>query len=612
MNYRAFSGLLLCFLICVTGCDESSSERAADSTSGQEDSAQSETMMGDTALVVDVAEVGDAVEDIFRVPDLSGPELPDGFEDPTDEVFGPDHVLEVEIEIDEAQWALLRAQSRVIGDILGADCFEGPHASPFTYVPAEVTIDGESVGLIGLRKKGFFGSLSASRPSLKIKFDEYESGGRFAGGDRMTLNNNNQDPSRLNACLANGLMRAAGVPAPRCNFAHVTVNGVSLGVYTHIEEVRRAFLGRHFDRDDGNLYEGTLSDFRQDWVLTYERKTNKSDLSRADLDAAIAALEASDDALLDAVEGVWDLDEFFTFWAMETLVAHWDGYAGNTNNHFIYHDPSRERFVFIPWGIDAAFAPPNSFFEGVSAPRSVLAHGLLARRLYLHPEGRARYLERLRILTESLWDSDALLAEVDRMQTLITPYLLPGNVGASVAVTEQTRAFIREQADVVLTDISAGGVDWTFEQRPLPCFKTVGSVSIHMTTTWGTLPVENLFSTGTGTFHVELEDSTFDPTMVGSKAGLGDSGIAEFVVAAPGEPGEFVALVINMPLGHVQTGASYMIDDEDVNAFLVSVKSNQDPNIIGSLAEGTVTVIAGGTNADDPIELQIDAALQSR
>ena len=74
------------------------------------------------------------------------------------------------------------------------------------------------------------------------------------GTRRFTLNNAKQDPSLIRQCLGFALFAQAGVPAPRCNFAHVTVNGHDLGIYANVEEVRKPMLARHFADDDGNLY----------------------------------------------------------------------------------------------------------------------------------------------------------------------------------------------------------------------------------------------------------------------------------------------------------------------------------------------------------------------
>ena len=84
-------------------------------------------------------------------------------------------------------------------------------------------VDGVALSDVGLRKKGFLGSLDDNKPSLKISLDEYIEQDLLGTHD-ITLNNAKQDPSYLNQCLGYATFAAAGVPASRCNFAHVTVN----------------------------------------------------------------------------------------------------------------------------------------------------------------------------------------------------------------------------------------------------------------------------------------------------------------------------------------------------------------------------------------------------
>src|SRR5690606_32903219 len=103
-------------------------------------------------------------------------------------------------------------------------------------------IDGVTIDSVAIRKKGFIGSLDEQRPSLKVKFDEYIEQDPIAGLDRLTLNNNKQDESQVSQYLTYRLFNAAGVPAPRCNFARVTVNGEYLGIYSNVESIRRPFL----------------------------------------------------------------------------------------------------------------------------------------------------------------------------------------------------------------------------------------------------------------------------------------------------------------------------------------------------------------------------------
>ena len=91
--------------------------------------------------------------------------------DPTAPLFDPTHIVEVRIDLPPADWDTLREQSRDLFDLLGGNCLGAPFPSPFTYFTGTVTIDGKRFDSVGVRKKGFLGSLSTEKPSLKLKLD---------------------------------------------------------------------------------------------------------------------------------------------------------------------------------------------------------------------------------------------------------------------------------------------------------------------------------------------------------------------------------------------------------------------------------------------------------
>ena len=150
----------------------------------------------------------------------------------------------------------------------------------YQYRRAEIRIDGVVVSQVGVRKKGFIGSVVSTRPSLKVKFDEYVSGQSFAGLEGLTLNNNNQDQALLQQFLAYDLYTRAGVPAPQTSFARVRVNGEDLGVYTRVETIDKAFLRRVFGNDNGVLYEGYAGDFIGDRSSQIVEKRGARDQDR--------------------------------------------------------------------------------------------------------------------------------------------------------------------------------------------------------------------------------------------------------------------------------------------------------------------------------------------
>ena len=280
-------------------------------------------------------------------------------------------------------------------------------------------MDGETHTQVGVRKKGFLGSLSKVKPSLKVRFDKFVDGQLLGGAmKRLTLNNAQQDPSLINTCMAYHIFASAGLPAPRCNFATVAVNGENLGLYVHIESMKTAFLERNFSDPSGNLYEGTVSDFRPKWRGTLQKKTNEEEADWSDIDAVVAALQDSSPAGLEALADIIDIDRFLTFWATEVLIGHWDGYAGNRNNFYVYREPDAP-FVFMPWGADQVFTSTDGPFDDFVSPPSVTAHGAIAHRLYRDDAMRAAYVARLKQLLDAVWNEEELLDLADDMAAVV-------------------------------------------------------------------------------------------------------------------------------------------------------------------------------------------------
>ena len=434
-----------------------------------------------------------------------------------DDIFARE-LLEVRIDMEPADWDQLRNQIKTRHSQYGReDCRDAPAPNPYTWFAATVTIDGEEVPVTGVRKKGNLGSQSTLIPSMKLRFDEFVDGQSFHGLNRLALNNSKADPSYARPCLGYGMFAAAGIAAPRCTYAHVVVNGQDLGPYVVIDEVHSQFLARHFERADGNLYEGTASDFREDAIGGFEQETNEdTDPSRADLAAVLDALSANDDQLRQRLADAIDLPEFIKFWAIESLVWHRDGYSGNANNFFVYADPAADgRFRFIPWGPDAAF----HFDTRDPVPDSVLAYGVIANRLYAIPAERDRYYELLEKELDDLWDPDAMTAEAARVSGLVRP-LLPSEVRREHDDDfADLESFIGGRRAALEQIMAAEYPDWNDGLRVLPCRPPVAPVSGTFTTTWDSL-ADDIYTAGSATIELELDDETIAPVEAGARAGV--------------------------------------------------------------------------------------------
>ncbi len=340
---------------------------------------------------------------------------------------------------------------------------------------------------VGVRKKGFIGSQSHTRPSLKIKLNHFDKEGEIDGLTNLTLNNNKQDTSLVSQFMGYALFNAIGVPAPRCAYAKVTVNGENLGVYTHVETIRQPLLKRAFGNSEGTLYEGTVVDFYENWENSFEHKQGDDTQGRAQINALIALL-ASRDTTEAAIGKRVDLESFYKFWAAEGLVGFWDGYSGNKNNFFVYLNPEDNKFYFIPWGMDSIFTKLSKleFMNDRRAPISVKTQGLIAYKLYQLESGRERYAEALTEILDTHWNVPELLAALDKIAVMVEPHLASAqrviegdrDRGRRWGDTpkrptfeselEEVRNFIRNRKSDIQAEIVDGMPIW--QKRPDPPF----------------------------------------------------------------------------------------------------------------------------------------------
>jgi ankyrin repeat protein/spore coat protein CotH len=391
----------------------------------------------------------------------------------SDDIFPTDRVLDVQITVTDEDWDTIRYQSRDFFSALHESRKIAPPEAPYTYVDASVTIDGVAFPNVGLRKKGFLGSQNTTRPSLKIKLNHTDKNAGIEGLTNLTLNNNQQDSSLVSQFMGYALFNAAGSPASRCAYAKVTVNGVNLGIYSHVETVRRSMLRRAFGNDNGTLYEGPYVDFYEGWLGSFEKKTGSDKKGRKKIKQLIEVLKGDGENIEQEIGELVDLDSFYTFWAMEGLLGFWDGYSGNNNNFFIYLNPATDKFHFLPWGADSLFVKFSKLKYNPRAPISVKTQGLIAYKLYQLKSGQERYAEALTDILEKQWNEAELLAELDRIETMVTPHLATeskpsfgdkekrwGGGQTFARALDATREFIRQRRAEISREIANGMPEW--------------------------------------------------------------------------------------------------------------------------------------------------------
>jgi len=541
---------------------------------------------------------------------LPGPLPPEG------SYFAADRVLDVAIELAPEDWDTLRFQSRTLSDILGGDCLGAPPDDIFDFFPATVSVDGETMSNVGVRKKGFLGSLSSEKPSLKVRFDKFVEGQLL--GDtmaRLTLNNVQQDRSKLNTCMTYKVFADAGLPVPRCNFARVAVNGRDMGLYVHVESIKKAFLARHFDDPEGNLYEGTISDFRSGWQGTFQKKTNRSEADWSDIDAVTSALEDPSAAGLDALAEVVDIDRFLTFWALEAITGHWDSYTGNRNNYYFYRE-SDGPFVFIPWGPDSAFSPLDNPFFDDDFPQSVMARGGIAYRLYHDPDSRDAYVQRIQDLLDSVWDEPALLEEIERMSAIVQSHALPETRLEALADTARLRDFVIYRRGQILDELSPQPPDWDWPLDPPDiCWDVVGHVDLDFETTWGSHGADNITEHGdVDITSYQIDGQSLSFIAEGATAGIETEGQAAGLAAItigniwPGGTADILVIQTRPEL--VRQDATLPFDSFVTVGYRLLVPPPYTSfQVVGFLGSGSVQLGEASTKPGATLTGRIDASI---
>ena len=336
--------------------------------------------------------------------------------------FNTDHMLCIHLEMDSSDFEQMRNESRFGptrqkwanlwgGVVLQSIQCDATYPSEFNWYTANISIDGLSLSNVGIRKKGFLGSIFSEAPSIKIDTKKYVLDQYLGQITNITLNNSAQDPTRITTCLGARVFELAGYPAPRCNLANVTINEQSMGAYSHLETIDSNFLIRQFGNDRGHLYEGQLVDFWKKCLPRWEHKTPQTNPFGQPLLSIIKVLDqASDNRLVEQLMPHLNINRFITFWAMEMILGHNDGYTCNKNNFYIYLDPDDNgRMTFIPWGFE------NSGNYEYEWSAESYFQSRLPRRLSRVPEIVGQLENKLNFLLDRVWDENYLISLIDHL-----------------------------------------------------------------------------------------------------------------------------------------------------------------------------------------------------
>jgi spore coat protein H len=302
-------------------------------------------------------------------------------------VFNQNEVLRLDFVIDPEYWEAMQNDVAAIyantggggGGFGGGLVDETP-----IYIPAQMFFNGKQWYDIGLRYKGNSSLQTAylngsGKLPLRIEMDHFANenpninGQTFYGFTQLALSSNFNDNSLIHEKVAADVFRDFGVPAPQSAFCRVFVDfgegPTYFGLYTLLEVVfDPSMLNAQFGASYGNCYKpdgagAHMNDLNKIDGTSFPNKTNQG-ASLDDINSLVNALlddtRTSNPALWRSeLETILDMDQYLKYLAANTTMTNWDTYGTSPHNFYIYHNPSNNKLVWIPWD-------NNQMFESAS------------------------------------------------------------------------------------------------------------------------------------------------------------------------------------------------------------------------------------------------------
>ena len=351
------------------------------------------------------------------------------YNDESWKIYDDSEVALIEITVDPA--AIEYMYNNVRSDSL--------HLSTIRFKNAYID---ETVDSVGLRLRGNT-SRDAKKKSFKLSFNTFKPGGNFYGLDKINLNGEHNDPSIIRAKLCWDLFKDIGMTASRAAHAAVFINGEYYGLYISVEHVDDEFIKRNYRDFSGNLWKclypadlAYLGDNPDNYKLysgdrqPYDLITNEESDDYTQLARLIKIINLTPNNLFaDSLESILSIREALKYFALNILVGGWDDYWFLKNNYYLYYEPEKDLFHWIPYDYDNTFGidwfnvdwaniNPYLFSNIDGSPRPFIER-VIANPQYRNLFSHFLIFYRDKVYSLPIWDS-----RIDNLKNLITGKVL--------------------------------------------------------------------------------------------------------------------------------------------------------------------------------------------
>ena len=275
--------------------------------------------------------------------------------------YAIDTIQEIKISFESEDWRMQLDSLRFNGSEL---------------LPANISINGMEFEEVGVRIKNDRVFLpDEPKNSLFIRLDHTKPDQKYAGQRAIMLSLSLRDPSMVREVLGLELARKY-MPAPRANYAKVTVNGEYYGLFANLEPIDDVFLEKNFGSIDGRLFysnppsnskknDGCQSSAYGNLLpdkgeACYDKNFN---LVRGDnFSTLISLIEALDNG--QDLEKILDIDRTLWMLAFQNITANLASYIGKEAPNYFLYQGANGQFTPILWNLNFAFGSYKNIGKG--------------------------------------------------------------------------------------------------------------------------------------------------------------------------------------------------------------------------------------------------------
>ncbi|MFY0599468.1 MAG: CotH kinase family protein [Cyclobacteriaceae bacterium] len=287
------------------------------------------------------------------------------------------------------------------------------------------------------------------------------------------------------------LFKKAGVAAASCRHVKLSLNGKDMGIYSEYEDIdNKRWLTDKFGDNDGDLFKAAfdipnepryfaglndLGDDDEDYFWHYRKKTNNNDEAEFDYSLLLEFIKTINDTPDNQFEQTlkenFDTDSFIKYLVVANFISNWDSYPVRPKNYWLYHNPTDNRWTFIPWDLDATFQTETSPINQMGTDASIFyqfdkyepynlqpqegSERPLVRKMMMHESFRNAYILEYQKALKTYLKESTLVSMIDSLKTLVTPSASASDLSTYTNEVRDMKNFISNRTRLVAAEANS-------------------------------------------------------------------------------------------------------------------------------------------------------------